>query len=81
MAPATDAAGALEVGQRGMLSLNLGSAVPELGDVSDEEPDDDGALVAAGFASLTLLRGVHEDTDAGADELVRAALAAIDHHL
>jgi hypothetical protein len=64
-----------------MLSLNLGSAVPELGDVSDEEPDDDGALVAAGYAALTALRGVHEDSDAGSDDLVRAALHAIERHL
>ena len=58
-----------------------GSAVPSLGDVSDEEPEDDGALVAAGFASLTPLRSVHEDTDTGADDTVRAALDAVSQHL
>jgi 5'-nucleotidase len=61
--------------EEGEIVLKLGAAVPSLGDVGDEEPDDDGALVAAGFAALTPLRGVREDTDAGADELVRAALA------
>jgi 5'-nucleotidase len=71
----------LRVGESGMLALNLGSAVPELGDVSDEEPDDDGALVAAGYAALTALRGVHEDSDPGSDDLVRAAIGAIEQHL
>jgi 5'-nucleotidase len=71
----------LSVGASGSLELTLGSAVPELGDVSDEEPDDDGALIAAGYASLTALRGVHEDTDPGADDLLRSAIEAADRHL
>lgn len=65
----------------GEIPLRLGSAVPALGDVSDEEPEDDGALVAAGFASITPLRSVHEDTDAGADDAIRAALDAVSRHL
>jgi 5'-nucleotidase len=65
----------------GEIPLRLGSAVPSLGDVSDEEPEDDGALVAAGFASLTPLRSVHEDTDTGADDTIRAALDAVSQHL
>jgi 5'-nucleotidase len=69
------------LGDEGEITLRLGSAVPSLGDVSDEEPEDDGALVAAGYASLTPLRSVHEDTDTGADDAVRAALAAISEHL
>ena len=73
--------GGLAVGDKARLSLTLGSAVPQLGDVSDEDPDDDGALIAAGYASLTALRGVHEDTDTGADDYVRRALAAIEIHL
>ena len=71
----------LTLGESATLSLTLGSAVPALGDVSDEEPDDDGALIAAGYASLTALRGVHEDTDPGADDLVRSSLVAIERHL
>ncbi len=71
----------LNVGEKARLSLTLGSAVPELGDVSDEEPDDDGALIAAGYASLTSLRSVHEDTDTGGDDLIRDALGAIERHL
>jgi 5'-nucleotidase len=67
--------------EAGEIALRLGSAVPALGDVSDEEPEDDGALVAAGFASITPLRSVHEDTDAGADDAIRAALDAVSHHL
>jgi 5'-nucleotidase len=69
------------LGDAGEIPLRLGSAVPALGDVSDEEPEDDGALVAAGFASLTPLRSVHEDTDSGADDAMRAALEAISRHL
>jgi 5'-nucleotidase len=78
-------AGALGVGQVlgdvGEIPLTLGSAVPSLGDVTDEDPDDDGAVVAAGFASLTALRSVHEDTGTGADDAIRAALGAIEAHL
>ena len=56
----------------GEIVLALGAVVPSLGDVTDEEPEDDGALVGAGFASLTPLVGVHEDVDIRADEIVRA---------
>jgi 5'-nucleotidase len=75
------AGGGEPLGDEGEIALRLGSAVPSLGDVSDEEPEDDGALVAAGFASLTPLRSVHEDTDTGADDAVRAALEAVSEHL
>jgi broad specificity polyphosphatase/5'/3'-nucleotidase SurE len=64
--------------EEGEIVLTLGAAVPSLGDVGDEEPDDDGALVAAGFASLTPLLGVHEDTASDVDDLVRAALAQVE---
>ena len=60
---------------RGAINLKLGSAVPSLGDTSDEDEDDDGALVAAGYASLTSLKGVSEDTDPAADELLRGAIS------
>jgi 5'-nucleotidase len=74
-------AGGSPLGREGVLPLRLGAASPQLDDVSDDEPEDDGALVVAGFASLTPLRGAHEDTNPAMDDLVRQALAAIDTHL
>lgn len=74
-------AGGEPLGADGELPLRLGSASPELGDVSDESPDEDGALIAAGYASLTPLRGPHEDTDTALDDTMHAALAAISRHL
>jgi 5'-nucleotidase len=74
-------AGGEPLGESGLLPLRLGAATPQVGDVSDEEPEDDGALVVAGFASLTPLRGVHEDTDALTDEVMRRSLAAVTSHL
>jgi 5'-nucleotidase len=69
------------LGDEGELPLRLGAATPQVGDVSDEEPEDDGALVVAGYASLTSLRGVHEDTDPLTDSVVRGALVAVESHL
>jgi 5'-nucleotidase len=74
-------AGGHELADEGELPLRLGAATPQLGDVSDEEADEDGALIAAGYASLTPLRGVHEDTDMGRDDVMHRALASIDAHL
>ncbi len=74
-------AGGEPLGDEGQLPLRLGAASPEVGDVSDEAPDDDGALVASGFASLTPLRGPHEDTDTALDETLHQALEAITRHL
>ena len=69
------AGGAAEEGE---VRLTLGAAVPTLGDLEggngDEAPHDDAALVAAGFASLTAIVGVREDSAPGADDVVRAAL-------
>jgi len=48
-------------GDAGSVGLVLGTAIPSLGDTSGEDPSDDAALVAAGYASLTALRGVAED--------------------
>jgi broad specificity polyphosphatase/5'/3'-nucleotidase SurE len=76
-APQSDA----PLSDEGELLLRLGAATPELGDVSDEEADEDGALLMAGYASLTPLRGPQEDTDPGLHDTMRAALAAIDRHL
>jgi 5'-nucleotidase len=69
------------LGDEGELTLRLGAATPELGDVSDEDADEDGALLVAGYASLTPLRGPHEDDDPGLDGLMHSALAAIARHL
>ncbi|MDE3064038.1 MAG: 5'/3'-nucleotidase SurE [Acidobacteriota bacterium] len=74
-------AGGEPLGDEGLLPLRLGAATPELGDVSDEAADEDGALLAAGYASLTALRGPHEDTDPGLDDTMNAALATITAHL
>ena len=74
-------AGGEPLADEGELPLRLGAATPELGDVSDEAPDDDGALLAAGYASLTPLRGPHEDTDTAIDDLMASSLAAITRHL
>jgi 5'-nucleotidase len=69
------------LGDKGALTLRLGAATPQLGDVSDEDADEDGALLVAGYASLTALRGPHEDADPGLDALMHSALAAITRHL
>ncbi len=74
-------AGGGPLGDEGELTLRLGAATPQVGDVSDEAPDEDGALIAAGYASLTPLRGPQEDTDIGLHDTMQAALAAIDRHL
>ncbi len=74
-------AGGSALSDEGELPLRLGAATPQLGDVSDEAPEDDGALVVAGYASLTPLRGVHEDTDSNMDDLMRSSLDAIERHL
>ncbi len=58
----------------GYLELRLGAAVPSLGDVRDEDPADDAALVAAGFASLTPIVGVREDTGPEAADLLSRLL-------
>jgi 5'-nucleotidase len=74
-------AGGEPLADEGDLPLRLGAASPELGDVSDEDADEDGALLAAGFASLTPIKGPHEDSDTAIDGAMHAALAAITRHL
>jgi len=74
-------AGGEPLGDEGELPLRVGSASPEVGDVSDEDPDDDGALIRAGYASLTPLRGPHEDVDTGLDDVMHRALTTISRHL
>ncbi|MDE3008553.1 MAG: hypothetical protein KGI14_05945 [Acidobacteriota bacterium] len=74
-------AGGEALGDEGELPLRVGSASPEVGDVSDEASDEDGALVVAGYASLTALRGPHEENDTAFDGVTARALDAIDRHL
>ena len=69
-------AGGEALSEEGELPLRLGAASPALGDVSDEEPDDDGALVESGYASLTALHGPHEVDDVGLMTLMEKALEA-----
>ncbi len=74
-------AGGEPLADEGDLPLRLGAASPELGDVSDEDADEDGALLAAGYASLTPITGPPEDSDTAIDGAMHAALAAITRHL
>jgi 5'-nucleotidase len=74
-------AGGEPLADEGDLPLRLGAASPELGDVSDEDADEDGALLAAGYASLTPIKGPHEDSDTSIDGAMHAALSAITRHL
>lgn len=62
----------------GEIPLRVGAASPQLGDVSDEAADEDGALVAAGFASLTPLRGPSEDTSTPTNDALVLALANLE---
>jgi 5'-nucleotidase len=64
-------------GLDGEIRLTLGSAVPELGDVTGEDPEDDAALVGQGFASLTALRTVSADDRPGARDQVDAGIDAL----
>jgi len=69
------------LGESGELPLRLGPATPELGDVSDEAYFDDGALLVAGYASLTPLRGVHEDTEPSMEAIIQRSLEAVELQL
>ena len=70
-------AGGEALSDEGELPLRLGAATPQLGDVSDEDADEDGALLVAGYASLTPLRGPQEDVDPALEGLMHKALEAI----
>jgi 5'-nucleotidase len=74
-------AGGEALSDEGELPLRLGAATPELGDVSDEDADEDGALLVAGYASLTPIRGPREDEDPALQGLMDKALQAITRHL
>jgi 5'-nucleotidase len=74
-------AGGEALSEEGELPLRLGAASPALGDVSDEDADEDGALLVAGYASLTPIRGPHEDTDPALDGVIHNALEAMKRQL
>jgi 5'-nucleotidase len=74
-------AGGEALSEEGELPLRLGAASPALGDVSDEEPNDDGALVESGYASLTPLYGPREVTDPAFEALMEKALEAASRQL
>lgn len=75
------AAGGEPLAQKGEMPLRLGAASPSVGDVSDEDEGDDGALLVAGYASLTPIVGPHENTDSALDEVIHRALGVISRHL
>jgi 5'-nucleotidase len=60
----------------GTVRLELGAAIPSLGDISDEDPSDDAALVAAGYATLSALVGVGEDHSPKAQLVLADAIRA-----
>jgi len=72
----------MKVGDKGVLDLKLGAAVPELGDVSDElENVDDGALINQGYVSITQLRTVSEVLDPDAALVTERAIEGVERHL
>jgi len=73
-------AGGEPLADEGELPLRLGAASPELGDVSDEDADEDGALLAPGTPRSRRCAGPRRHRPA-LDALIHAALAAIDRHL
>ncbi len=80
MAAGPDAGGE-PLDDKGELPMLLGAASPSIGDVSDEDAGDDGALVVAGYATLTPIVGPHENTDAALDTVIHTALGVISKHL
>jgi len=68
-------------GESGVVTLRLGAASPTIGDVTDEDASDDGALVEAGYAALTIMQGPRENTDLAHETLIRAALNKMSAHL
>ncbi len=80
MAAGPDAGGE-PLADKGELPLLLGAASPSIGDVSDEDANDDGALIVAGYATLTPIVGPHENTDTALDDVIHTALGVISRHL
>ena len=80
MAAGPDAGGE-PLADKGEMPLMLGAASPSVGDVSDEDEGDDGALLVAGYASLTPIVVPHENTDSALDDVIHTALGVISRHL
>jgi hypothetical protein len=51
-------------GERGEIVLSVGSPFPHADDLDDGPGSEDAALVAAGYAALTALRGPRAEDDA-----------------
>lgn len=68
-----------EPGAEGEILLARGSAIPSLGPAEGTpgQEDDDATSIAAGYATLTPIVGVREDTAPAAGEVVTSALDAI----
>lgn len=77
--PGAAAGPAAVAGTEGEVRLARGSAIPSLGpeEGGRPAPDDDAALIAAGYATLTPIAGVHEDPAPSAGETVDSALEAL----
>jgi broad specificity polyphosphatase/5'/3'-nucleotidase SurE len=69
------------LGESGEIPLRFGAATPQLGDVSDEMADEDGALIAAGYASLTPIVGPREFFDEEVAAVMASTLRHADEHL
>ena len=63
--------------RRGRAPLAPRRGESRVGDVSDENADDDGALLAAGYASFTPIRGPREVQDLVLDDVMDKALDAM----
>jgi len=72
--PLGSSAAGVNAPTEGAVRLQLGAAVPRLGELDGRDPDEDASLVAAGFASLTPLLGVHECHSPEADALIDETL-------
>jgi 5'-nucleotidase len=70
-----------EAGDAGTVRLVMGAASPTIGDVSNEESGDDGALVESGYGALTALQGPRDNSDLGLTALLDAAVTRMSAHL
>lgn len=77
----THAHEALPLGKVGSVRIHLGTSIPELGDVGDERPDDDGALVAAGFASISTIQTISENSDQSVQALLDNSIGRVRQRL
>jgi 5'-nucleotidase len=63
-------------GTTGIIRLTLGSAIPSLGNPTSGNEIDDTTLIGAGYATLTALHGVGEDSRLTSHSTFEAALSA-----